>query len=144
MERRLILSRGVVHPWHLDHFGHMNVRNYAPFFDDAGYHLWSLMGMPFERMIEDHGVHTVTGQATTRFLRELKAGDLVEIDGAVARIGNRSVTFSLRMLHLDSRVLHATYETTEVLFDPATRQSAAMPAGVRDRLLPHLLPPAAA
>jgi acyl-CoA thioester hydrolase len=31
MIKRLDLLRGVVHPWHHDHFGHMNVRHYAPF-----------------------------------------------------------------------------------------------------------------
>ena len=46
------LTRGVVHPWHHDHFGHMNVRHYAPFFDDASYHLWTMLGLPYSVMIE--------------------------------------------------------------------------------------------
>ena len=60
MDRRLELLRGVVHPWHHDHFGHMNVRHYAPFFDDAVYHMWTLLGAPYSRMLPEHGVHTVS------------------------------------------------------------------------------------
>lgn len=135
----LELYRGVVHPWHHDHFGHMNVRHYAPMFDDASYHLWTRMGLPYSTMIPEHGVHTVAAQATTRFLRELSAGDLVLIDGAVTRIGTRSTTFALRMHHADTGALHATYEAVEVFFDPTARASAPMPQAVRDRLAAHLV-----
>ncbi|MGY6634818.1 MAG: acyl-CoA thioesterase [Alkalilacustris sp.] len=141
MTDRLQLFRGVVHPWHHDHFGHMNVRHYAPFFDDATYHMWTLLGLPYSTMIPEHGVHTVAAQTTTRFVRELKAGDLVAIDGAVTRLGTKSTTFLLRMHHADTRALHATCEAVEVFFDPVSRRSAAMPAAVRARLSAHLIAP---
>ncbi|MFN3937594.1 MAG: acyl-CoA thioesterase [Gemmobacter sp.] len=128
------VMRGVVHPWHHDHFGHMNVRHYAPFFDDASYHMWTALGLPYSRMIAEHGVHTVSAQATTRFIRELKAGDLIVIEGAVIGLGTRSATLRLRMRHADTGELHATYELVEVFFDPATRSSAPMPEPVRRRL----------
>ena len=131
MSDRPILFRGVVHPWHHDIFGHMNVRHYAPFFDDAGFHFHAVMGLRVEDILADHGVHMVTARAETNFLRELKAGDLFTIDGAVARIGNRSATFHLRMLHATTGTVHATCDFTEVFFDPATRKSAPMPDAVR-------------
>ncbi len=137
---RLDLLRGVVHPWHHDHFGHMNVRHYAPFFDDAVYHMWTRLGLPYSAMQAEHGVHTVTARATTGFVRELTAGDLIAIDGAVQRIGTKSCGFHLRMLHADTGALHATYDVVEVFFDPRTRGSTAMPAAVRARLQPFLLP----
>ena len=139
MAERLELYRGVVHPWHHDHFGHMNVRHYAPFFDDATYHLWTRMGLPYSTMIPEHGVHTVSAEAKTRFLKELKAGDLVVIDGAVTRIGTRSAAFHLRMLHADTGALHATYDLVEVFFSPETRGSAPMPEAVRAKLEAHLV-----
>ena len=139
MTERLELLRGVVHPWHHDHFGHMNVRHYAPFFDDATYHMWTLLGLPYSTMIPDHGVHTVSAEAKTRFLKELKAGDLIVVDGAVTRIGTRSCAFHLRMRHADTGALHATYDLVEVFFDPSARASAPMPQAVRDRLSAHLV-----
>lgn len=139
MTERLNLFRGVVHPWHHDHFGHMNVRHYAPFFDDATYHMWTLLGLPYSRMIAEHGVHTVSATATTRFIRELTAGDLIRIDGAITRLGGKSATFHLRMFHADTDALHATYDLVEVFFDPKTRASAEIPDPVRARLAAHLV-----
>lgn len=136
----LELGRGVVHPWHLDHFGHMNVRHYAPFFDDAVYHLWTRIGLPYAEMIARHGVHCVTASATTNFLRELAAGDLVVIDGAVTRLGRKSVGIRLRMHHADSGALHATYDVVEVVFDPRARTSAEMPEALRVALAPLVVP----
>ncbi len=137
---RLELLRGVIHPWHHDHFGHMNVRHYAPFFDDAVYHMWTRLGLPYATMQAQHGVHTVSAQATTGFVKELMAGDLIVIDGAVARIGGKSCTLDLRMHHADTGALHATYQVVEVFFSPETRASAPMPDTVRARLEAHLLP----
>ena len=140
MEDRPELFRGVVHPWHHDHFGHMNVRHYAPFFDDAVYHFWTLLGSPYSKMLQEHGVHTVSVQATTSFIRELVAGDLVAVDGAVTRIGSKSATFHLRMHHADSGTLHATYDLVEVFFDPETRSSAPIPPSIRSNLAERLVP----
>ena len=128
------LLRGVVHQWHQDQFGHMNVRWYGHFFDDAVYHLWSEFGISLQRLEREFGVHSVSARATTDFIKELHAGDLVRIEGGVSRIGNRSVTFTLRMRHVDTGEIHATYSIVEVLFDPKTRKSAPIPAPLREAL----------
>jgi len=39
MSKPIEILRGVVHPWYCDTFGHMNVRWYSHFFDDAAFHL---------------------------------------------------------------------------------------------------------
>lgn len=131
MAERPVLYRGVVHPWHHDIFGHMNVRHYAPVFDDASFHFYAAMGLSLGAMLADHGVHVVTARSETNFVKELKAGDLFFIDGAVTRLGNRSVTVHLRLQHAETGALHATHDITEVFFDPRTRQSAPMPDAVR-------------
>lgn len=131
--------RSVFHPWHEDHFGHVNVRHYAPVFDDAVYHMWTVLGLPYSDMIAEHGVHCVTAQATTKFLKEAIAGDLVVVYGSVARLGTKSVTLALKMVHADTGALHASYEIVEVVFSPETRASAAMPKSMRTRLESCLL-----
>jgi acyl-CoA thioester hydrolase len=45
------------------------------------------------------------------------------------------------MRHADTGTLHATYDMVEVVFDPATRRSAEMPAAVRAALEAHLVEP---
>ena len=132
------IFRGVIHPWHHDIFGHMNVRWYGHFFDDAAFHLWPALGISLQTMEREHGVHTVTAKTTTNFIKELKAGDLIVVDAAVTRLGNKSVSVELRMKHVDTGEVHATYEFTEVYFDPKTRRSAEMPQAVRDTLSAYL------
>ncbi|MCC5992900.1 MAG: acyl-CoA thioesterase [Rhodobacteraceae bacterium] len=139
MTERLELVRGVVHPWHHDHFGHMNVRHYAPFFDDASYHMWTRLGLAYRDLLAQYGLHAVSAEARTRFVQELQAGDLIMIDGVVSRIGTKSCAFHLRMIHADTGALHATYDLVEVFFDPKTRRSATMPDTVRDRLQRYLV-----
>ena len=85
-------------------------------------------------MQDELGVHTVTASASTQFHQELVAGDLIIIDSLITRIGNKSCTFTERMLHVDSRIVHATCETVEVFFDPKTRKSTAMPSPIRQAL----------
>lgn len=133
------ILRGVVHPWHCDSFGHMNVRWYAHFFDDGAYHVWSVFWGSHQRMAQEFGLHTVTGRAATVFRKELVAGDLIVIDCAVTRIGGKSCTFVERMRHADSGFVHATYELTEVFFDPRTRKAAPMPDSVRAAVEPMLV-----
>lgn len=140
-DHRPELLRGVVHPWHHDVFGHMNVRHYAPFFDDASFFLYAAMDVSINWMLAEFGVHIVSAKAETNFIKELKAGDGFIIDGAVSRIGTRSVTFHQRMIHVETGVLHATYDLTEVFFDPNTRTSTPMPDAVRERLQRYLVTP---
>lgn len=128
------LMRGVIHPWHHDQFGHMNVRWYSHFFDDAIFHLYPAFGISLQAMLDEYGVHTVTASAKVTFEQELKAGDLIRIDGGVVRVGGKSLTFALRMFAIDTGERHATYEITEVCFDPKTRKSTPLPVGLKQKL----------
>ena len=134
MPEPIEILRGVVHPWHCDNFGHMNVRWYSHFFDDAAFHLWPLYWGSHQKMLDVFGIHTVTASATIKFQKELRAGDLILVDSLLTRIGNKSCTFTERMLHVDTKLVHATYETTEVFFDPQTRTSTEMPVLIKQAL----------
>ncbi len=127
------LHRGVCFPWHCDQWGHMNVRWYAHFFDDAIFHIWPKVGSGWKAMAE-FGVHTVTASTTTHFRREITAADLFVIDGGVARCGTKSVTFRQRMTHVETGKVLAYQDVVEVFFDPETRLSATMPDSVRTAL----------
>ena len=70
----------------------MNVRHYAPFFDDASYHLWTMLGLPYSVMIEKYGVHCVTASATTNFIQELVGGDLIRSEST----NGKAPTFLVR------------------------------------------------
>ena len=55
----------------------MNVRHYAPFFDDASYHLWTRVGLPYSRMIAEHSVHCVTASAKNQRIELFQRGRAV-------------------------------------------------------------------
>jgi acyl-CoA thioester hydrolase len=127
------LHRGVCFPWHCDQFGHMNVRWYAHFLDDAIFHVWSKLGTGWKEM-EAHGVHTVTASTTTHFRKEIKSADLFVVEGGVARCGSKSVTFRQRITNVETGEIHGYQDVIEVFFDPNTRKSTPMPAPVRAAL----------
>ena len=128
------IMRGVVHPWTHDVFGHMNVRWYAHYFDDAVFHLYAELGISLQQMIDEHGIHTVTANTTTNYVKELTGGDLIRVEGGLTRVGGKSITLKMRMFHVDTGELHATYDIVEVLCDPSTRKSTDIPHELRERL----------
>lgn len=134
-------NRGVVHPWLCDTFGHMNVRWYLHFFDDAAFHIWSLLGLSLQKMEEEFGVHTVVASAKIDYHRELRDGDVFVIKSGFTRIGSKSCTYTQKMIHADTGAHHATHEGVEVIFDPKTRKPAPMPDKLRELLEAHRADP---
>ena len=128
---------GVCFPWHCDQFGHMNVRWYAHFFDDAMFHAWPKLGVTWRDM-EKRGVHTVTASTTTYFQNEIKAGDLFRIEGGVVRCGNKSVTFSQRMINVETHEVNASQTAAEVFFDPKTRLAVEIPEDLKQVIKAHI------
>ena len=132
--RAVPVHTAVVQRWHLDQFGHMNVRWYAHQFDDAIWLLWDALGLDQRSLQADHGCHTVTAVSETTFRRECVDGDLLRIDGAVTRVGGKSVTFLLSARTARTGAVHATCRVVEVFVSPGDHASMAMPDAVRARL----------
>ena len=141
MSELVEILRGVVHTWYCDNFGHLSVRWYSHFFDDAAFHLWPLYWGSHQKMQDELGVHTVAASAKVQFHQELVAGDLIIVDGLLTRIGSKSCTFLERMLHVDTGEVHATYEMVDVFFDPKTRKSTKIPSQIRQALESKLAEP---
>jgi acyl-CoA thioester hydrolase len=127
------LYRSIVMPAHCDIYGHMNVRYYAAFFDDAGWHMPKMAGLSLEE-IRSRGLGTVVATLTIEFHHEIRAGQLALIKGAVTRVGTKSFSHELRLFEADSMRHCATQKSVEVCFDTATRKSVALPDDVRQKL----------
>lgn len=125
--------RAVVFPWHCDHLGHMNVRWYGHFFDDAGFHLWSQIGLS-HATLKERGVVTVIASIKTDFRHECGAGELLLVQSAFTRLGTKSLTMHQRMTNAETGTLIATQEVVEVFFDVTARTATAMPDDIRDKL----------
>ena len=133
------LYRNVVMPAQCDIYGHLNVRNYAAFFDDAGWHLLSFAGISLTE-IKSRGLGTVVATLTIDFHHEITMGKLVLIKGAVTRVGTKSFNYELRLYEADSMTHCATEKATEVCFDTTQRKGVALPDDMKRKLEAMLAP----
>ena len=91
------LTRGIVMPAHCDVYGHMNVRHYAAFFDDAGWHMLAKAGVSLSEL-HAQGLGSVVATLTIDFHHELKAGQLTLVSGAFVRVGDKSFSYEIAAL----------------------------------------------
>jgi len=127
------LSRTIVLPLHCDTYGHMNVRNYAAFFDDAGWHMLGMAGISLSE-VRQRGLGTVVATLTIDFHHEITAGQLALVRGAVSRVGTKSFAYELRLYEADSMTHCATEKAVEVCFDTKARKGVPLPEDVRTKL----------
>jgi acyl-CoA thioester hydrolase len=127
------LSRTVVLPAHCDGYGHMNVRHYAGFFDDAGWHILAMAGISLAE-VKARGLGTVMASLTIEFHHEITAGQLALVRGAVTRVGTKSFGHELRLYESDSMTHCATQKSVEVCFDTKARRGVALPEDLKAKL----------
>lgn len=133
MDKWFELYRTIVMPAHCDSYGHMNVRHYAGFFDDAGWSFPLLIGFSLAEL-QAQGLGTVAASLTIEFHREIRAGQLVLIKGAITRVGTKSFSHEMRLYEADSMTHCATQKSVEVCFDTKKRQGVALPQDVKAKL----------
>jgi acyl-CoA thioester hydrolase len=127
------LTRGVVMPSHCDSYGHMNVRHYAAFFDDAGWHMFAKAGVSLNEL-RGQSLGSVVATLTIDFHHELTAGQLVLVTGAFTRVGAKSYSYEMRLYESDSMTHCATQKTVEVCFDTQARASKEWPDLIRSKI----------
>ncbi|MDE0537983.1 MAG: thioesterase family protein [Rhodospirillales bacterium] len=127
------LTRGIALPRYCDHYGHMNVRYYAQFFDDAGWHILNLAGIAFED-IQDRGLGTVVVNVSIDFHHELVQGKLFVIRGGYTRVGTKSFHHELRLYEADTMTHCATQTSVEVFFDTKARKAVEIPDDLKEKM----------
>ena len=133
------IYRNIVMPAQCDTYGHLNVRHYAGFFDDAGWHLPRLAGLSLDE-IRARGLGTVMATLTIDFLNEIRAGQLVLVRAAVTRVGTKSFSHEMRLYEADSMTHCATQKAVEVCFDTKARKGVALPGDILRALQAIALP----
>lgn len=132
------VNRVVALPWQCDQFGHINVRWYAHFFDDASFQIWAQAGLDLTEMSRS-GIHTVMAQTVTDMKLECKAGDVMVVMGGFTRLGTKSVQLYYELRSVTSGEVHATQKAVEVFFDSQTRRSTPIPDAFREQLEPLIV-----
>jgi len=116
-----ITYRGMVHQWHCDHMGHMNVMWYVGKFDEATWNLAAMMGMTSQYMRDSNRGMVAVDQRIC-YRREALAGDVLTIRSAVLELKPKSIRFVHEMFRGDGDHL-ATTLLTGVHIDAVARKS---------------------
>ena len=138
LENWFVTYRGVVLPKHCDHYGHLNVRYYAYFFDDGGFQMWHHIGIK-QTDLKQNDMGAVVANISIDFIHEITVGQLMEIRGVWRHMGNKSMSHEQRLFNVDTGVHCATQKTSEVYFDMKKRCSAPMPENLREKVKANLI-----
>jgi acyl-CoA thioester hydrolase len=114
----------------MDHMGHMNVQHYVGMFDNASWVLLGMVGLDatwFRR--QRCGMAAVEQNIT--YLREMRAGDLVEIRSGILEIGEKVVRIFHEMRNSTGDWVAARTTILAVYFDTVLRKSVPLPEEVR-------------
>ena len=117
-----ITYRGMVHQWHCDHMGHMNVMWYVGKFDEATWNLGAMMGMTSDYLKQARrGMAAVEQRIVYR--REALAGDIIVIRSALLEVRTKSVRFVHEMFRGEGGDHLATMVVIGVHIDIVERKS---------------------
>ncbi|NQU58627.1 MAG: thioesterase family protein [Rhodospirillales bacterium] len=134
--------RGAVYPWHCDHVGHMNVMYYTGKFDEATWNLFALLGIT-RKFLTENGRGMAAIEQTTKYLRELHAGDIVTIRSRLLTLEGKKIRFVHEMVNGETGEMAATSELFGLHLDTQIRKSCLFPddilANGRQLIDQHLL-----
>ena len=117
-----ITYRGVVHQWHCDHMGHMNVMYFVGKFDEATWNLGAMMGMTSQYLKDTkRGMAAVEQRISYR--REALVGDIIVVRSAILEVRPKSVRFVHEMFRGDGGDHLATMIVVGVHIDIVARKS---------------------
>ena len=125
--------RGAVYPWHCDHMGHMNVMWYVGKFDEATWHLFTLLGLT-PTFLRENARGMAAVEQNIAYKRELHAGDIVSVYSRLLEIKDKALRFEHEMRKDDTAEVAATTVLTALHLDTVARKACAFPQAVRDRV----------
>jgi len=137
-DARPVTYRGVIHAWHLDHMGHMNVQHYVGMFDHGTWVLFSMMGLDAAWFREQNRGMAALEQ-NIQYKRELHAGDVIEIRSGLVELGEKTVRIFHEMRHSSGGWVAAQTTILGVYFDTAVRKSLAIPDPIRQKAQTFLI-----
>ena len=118
--------RGVVRPHQLDHMGHMNVQWYTAVFDEATWHLFSLLGLTNSYFkSEMRGMAAM--EQNTKYIAEVMAGDLLVCLSKVNAVENKVLKFEHHMVNAETGTLVATTNLVAAHLDREIRKACPFP-----------------
>jgi acyl-CoA thioester hydrolase len=129
-------ARGTVHEWQRDHMGHINVRAYMEFFEEACWQFYAMLGMT-PSLLRSGALHLAAVQQNISYRRELYPGDTVAVRTGVLEMREKVLRFRHELFNTETGDVASICEFTVVCLDPGKPQVAGLSSagGVRAREL---------
>jgi acyl-CoA thioester hydrolase len=132
MTEMQITYRGVVHPWHCDIMGHMNVVWYVSKFDEAAWQFASMLGLNNTYFVKKHmGIAAL--QQNITYKSEMAAGSAITVRSGVLEIKEKVVRIIHEMRNDTTGEVAAVMVLTAVHFNTRKRKSCPFPKDVLKR-----------
>ena len=134
----VLVQKSVAHPWMCDVLGHMTTRHYVAMFDDAAYHmLYEVFGWTGSSD-DENKIAWADVNHTIDYKAEVSAGDILEIEAKLTKIGNKSITIYYEMRNLGKNEVAASLQVISVLFDLELRESVKITEELKQLASKHL------
>ena len=132
-------ARGTVHEWQRDHMGHINVRAYMEFFEEASWQFYAAIGLTASRL-RSGALRLAAVQQNITYRKELYPGDTVFVRTGVVEMREKAVRFRHELVNTESGEVCSICEFTAVCLNPETRRSQPFPSDVALRAEGLMLP----
>ncbi len=126
-------SRQVVKDEWIDYNGHFNMAYYSVLFDECCDQAFRLTGLGPD-YVKSKNCSYFTLEAQVNYLRELKAGDEVDITLQLYDYDAKRIHFFLHMYHAEQGWLSATMESLCMHVNMAEKKSAPWPDDIRNKI----------
>lgn len=120
-------ARGTVHEWQRDHMGHINVRAYMEFFEEACWQFYAMLGLTPSKLRSGE-VHLAAVQQNISYQKELYAGDTIAVRTGVLELREKVLRFRHELYNTETGAVASICEFTVVCLDPQARRSRPFPA----------------
>ena len=117
--------QGTVYPWYCDHMGHMNVQYYVSMFDQAGWNIFSHLGLTMQ-FFKETGRGMAAIEQNIKYKKELMAGENVYIETTVEEVREKVLITKHTMFDGNSNVA-AECRLVGVHLDAVKRKSVTFP-----------------
>ena len=132
-------ARGTVHEWQRDHMGHINVRAYMEFLEEACWQFYAMLGMT-PSLLRSGALHLAAVQQNISYRKELYPGDTVAVRTGVLEMREKVLRFRHELFNTESGDICAVCDFTVVCLDPESRKSRPFPEEVAVKALGFVLP----
>jgi acyl-CoA thioester hydrolase len=119
-------ARGTVHTWQCDHMGHINVRAYGEFFEEACWQLYNRVGIS-PSLLRGGNFHMAAVRQEIDYVKELLAGDVIAVRSGVIEVRDKVLRFVHELHNCETDDLCARSTFTVVCIDSAAHRARAFP-----------------